>query len=370
MTILRKVIYVYFTSMFALFACNESQKKEDAQLKETAAQEKKARRFFSDTSFWNQPIPDNPEIDPRTGKWIEMLKQEPTGEHFGITCNQWTVPVYEVDEYTPYVQVNLHYLKAHEFDTWQPVQDHKHFGHGPDFNPVPIPKGAMPDPEGDAHFAVVDWNRMLAWDMWALRKLEDGTWESNTGMVYRLDGDGVFDYEKLGFVDGESCHFYGPSRAAAVPVIAGLIRYDEVMAGEIRHKLSCASRYAGYKEFTYPAAWTDGFTEGGIPEGAVIQLDPELDLGMFNLTPEEIVVAKALQEYGMVVVDVAGGQPIYAEGLYHDPDRTWDGKLREWEDTAGINSIPFDHYRVLKIKEPVYKGDARSRHKSYWNDED
>ena len=27
----------------------------------------------------------------------------------------------------------------------------------------------------------------------------------------------------------------------------------------------------------FPAAWTDGFTEGGIPEGTVIQLDPALD---------------------------------------------------------------------------------------------
>ena len=31
---------------------------------------------------------------------------------------------------------------------------------------MPIPKAAVPDPEEDAHFAVVDWGRMQAWDMW------------------------------------------------------------------------------------------------------------------------------------------------------------------------------------------------------------
>lgn len=58
--------------------------------------------------------------------------------------------------------------------------------------------------------------------------------------------------------------------------MAVLIMYDEVRQGEIRHKLSCASRYVGYREFCYPASWTDVFIQGGIPEGAVIKLDPEL----------------------------------------------------------------------------------------------
>ncbi len=325
------------------------------------------RRFFSDQSFWNQPIPAEAEIDPRSAQWIEMLKQEPTGEYFGINFRQYTIPVYEVDESTLMVRVKYHYLTPVEKRTWVTVAERNRFGHGPDFNPVPIPAGAVPDSASDAHLAVVDWKRKLAWDMWGLRKLADGSWESNTGMVYRLDGDGVFDGFQLGYVDGESVHFHGPSRAAGVPAIAGLIMYDEVMAGEIRHKLSCATRYAAYKEFVYPASWTDGFVEGGIPEGAVIQLDPNLDLSQFELTPEEQVIAKALQVYGMVVVDVAGGQPIYAEGLYGHPNKSWEGKLRDWD--GGINSIPYDHYRVLKIENPQSRGDERSRsNMRYWGE--
>ncbi|NJK86228.1 MAG: hypothetical protein HC906_09910 [Bacteroidales bacterium] len=198
---------------------------------------------------------------------------------------------------------------------------------------------------------------MIAWDMWGFRKRADGSWESNTGMKYKLDGSGVYDGDELNIVDNESVHFHGPSRAAGVPAIAGLIMYDEVVYDkEIRHKLAIATRFNALQEFIYPARWTDGFVEGGIPEGAVIQLNPDLDLNQFDLLPGEIIVAKALQKYGAVVVDIAKGTPLYAEGLWGHPGKSWDGILRK---TEGINSIPLDHYRVLKTGETTKKGDVR-----------
>ncbi|MDP4238356.1 MAG: hypothetical protein Q8904_02660 [Bacteroidota bacterium] len=317
------------------------------------------KRFFSDTSFWNQPLPQNPEIDPNSSRWIIMLKQEPTGENFGISCNKWTVPVYEVDSSTPVYEIKKHYLTKGEKLNWATIRNF--FGHGPGFDKVPVPVAASPDPENDAHFAVVDRTHKIGWDMWAFRKLPDGSFESKTGMTYPLDGPGVYNTESYNIIDGESVHFHGPSRAAGVPIIAGLIMYDEVMAGEIRHKLSCATRYGAFQEFVYPATWTDGTVDGGIPEGAVIQLDPTLDLSRFGLTWEETIVAKALQRYGMVVVDMAEGQPIYAEGLWGHSGKSWKGKLREWD--GGINSIPYDCYRILKIKNSVYRGDAKSKKK-------
>lgn len=326
------------------------------------------KRFFSDDSFWNQPISAKAEIDPNSDRWIQMLELEPSGENFGTVFRQWTIPVYEADEQTEYIHVNQHALSEEEKAVWVASRNRTHFGHGPDFNPVPIPEGARPDLEDDAHFCVVDWNRGLGWDMWGLYQKEDGSWESKTGMCFRLDGDGTFDAEELGYVDNESVHFHGPSRAAGVPAAAGLIRYDEVQSGKIRHKLSCATRFAAKQTFVYPASWTDGYIEGGIPEGAVIQLDPDLDLSAFELTEEERIIAVALQEYGMVVVDIAQGQPIYAEGLWGHPEKSWEGKLTEWED-RGINSIPYRHYRVLKVENPINRGDIRTSwpsHKNVW----
>jgi hypothetical protein len=321
-------------------------------------QKPKSRRFFSDSSIWNQPIPDTPEIDPKSDYYISLLAGDPSGKNFGINLTRYAIPVFEADETTPRTTVKHRFLSERQKRNWK--TDREKFGHGREFDsgPVPIPAVAEPDTGSDMHMAVIDWKGMVAWDMWLARKLPDGTWESNTGMKYPLDGTGVFDPAEFSVKDGESIHFHGPGRAAGVPIIAGLILYDEVQSGEIRHRIACATRFNAYKEFTFPATWTDGHYPGGIPEGAVMQLDPSLDLLQFDLLPGERVVARALQKYGMVNVDNAGGSPLYGENLNHDPrGRSWNGILREWD--GGIVSIPVKHYRVLKIKNVVHRGDGK-----------
>lgn len=326
---------------------------------------KHKKRFFNETSFWNQPIRAGAEIDERSAEWIALLTTEPNMANMGINVYHWTIPVYEVDDKTPTYPIYRHRLSKDEQEHW--VTQREFFGHGPGFGEnVPVPDNAIPDPEEDAHFAVVDWQKKIAWDMWGFRFRPDGTYESNTGMKYSLAGDGVFKTEDLNIINGESVHFHGPSRASGVPAIAGLIMYDEIKQGRIAHKLAAATRFAAFQEFVYPAAWADGYTPGGIPEGAVIQLDPELDLTQFELTAGELIVAKALQEYGAVFVDVAQGTPLYAEGLWGHPEKSWDGILREWD--AGICTIPIDHYRILKVGTTIKKGDSRSLKYPYWEE--
>ncbi len=320
------------------------------------------RRFFSDDSFWNQPIAPDAAVDPHTPRWIKLLASEPTGAGFSVNSVQWTIPVYEVDRATPLVKVNLLEIPPAEQVHWHTTRTH--FGHGAGFDLVPIPAAAAPDPKGDAHLAVVDWARNLVWDMWALSRNPDGSWKSATGMVYAADGPGVFSTAAIGVQNGESVHFHGPSRAAGVPAVAGLIMYDEVMAGEIRHKIAAASRFCAFQEFVFPAAWTDGFTEGGIPEGTVIQLDPGLDLSPFTLTREERIVCVALQRYGMVLVDIAEGQPVYAEGLWGHPGKTWKDKLPHG--AGGIFKIPLAHFRMIQAGPVTRQGDGRSKFSPVW----
>jgi hypothetical protein len=319
-----------------------------------------AKRFFAKSSFWNQPIDLGAEVDPRSDQYMGLLAGEPNGP-FGINLQRWTVPVYEVDSSVPRQRVQPRAYGDEELGArgskWVGVGDR--FGHHPEFDRrgVPVPKDVRPSPAGDAHLAIVDWSRMRAWDMWGALLNDDGSLAANTGMTYTLDGDGVFKTSDFPITDGESIHFYGPSRAAGVPAIAGLIMYDEVGEGEMNHKLACATRFNAYKEFVYPATWTDGHLDGGLPEGAVIQLDPDLNVDQFDLTAGERVVARAFQRYGAVNVDNAGGNTLYAEGLWAKPGRMWGGVLT----ATGLMSIPIDHYRVLKLGEVVRMGDSRRR---------
>ena len=123
------------------------------------------------------------------------------------------------------------------------------------------------------------------------------------------------------------------------------------------------ARFPALQEFVFPAAWTDGPVKDGIPEGAVIQLDPDLDLSPFDLLPGERVVARAMQRYGMVIVDYAGGSTLYGEGLWGSSTKSWKGILRDHG--QGLDRIGAEHYRVLRLPPVTRRGDARSLQRPY-----
>jgi hypothetical protein len=339
----------YFLALIVFFsACiNQVDKKID-----------EPPRFFSDDSFWNQPIPEEAVIDPRSDYWISLLERDPSGENFGLNIKSYTIPIYEVDSKNIPFQKLKH--RSMEKDFGQPIMQK---GHEPEFDSigVPITPNMLPSPGTDMHVAIIDWEENLAWDMFWVKRLEDGTWVSATGMIYPLDGSGVFQTSDFEVKINESIHGYGPGVAAGMPIIAGVIRYDLVKYGKIRHKLAGALRYVAYQEYVFPASWTDGNFEGGIPEGAVIQLDPSLDLSKFDLTEGEKVVAKALQEYGLVIVDFSVGSTIRAEYLDKSASKSWDGILRGWDEPGGIKSIPVKHYRVLKVENVQKGGDKKKK---------
>jgi len=318
-------LFLALSIILTATACQSNKKQTENQIQ---------NRFFSDDSFWNQPIPENAETDPQSDHYISLLKKDHSRQNFGINLYNYTIPVYEVDSSVPLIKVGNH--------------PRHNFRHHPSFDSigVPIPVDFKPSPGSDQHATIIDRKKMLAWDMFLVEKDSTGHWVSCTGVIVPLDGPGVFNKSDFAVKDDESIHQYGPSRAAGVPSFAGTIMYDEVIAGEINHKLSCALRFVALKEYVFPAIWTDGNFPGGVPEGSVIQLDPDLDLSKFDLLPGELAVAKALQKYGMVVVDFAAGNVLYGEGLWIYPDKTWDGLLRDW--SGGISNIPLEHYRVLK----------------------
>ncbi|MEE9432303.1 MAG: hypothetical protein V3V16_14740, partial [Melioribacteraceae bacterium] len=128
------------------------------------------------------------------------------------------------------------------------------------------------------------------------------------------------------------------------------------------HKLCGALRFVAFQEYVFPATWTDGNFDGGIPEGATIQLDPSLNLAQFNLTEGELVVAKALQKYGLVIIDFSVGTTIIAEWLGWQQDKSWDGVLRGWKIEGGIKSIPVKNYRVLKVENVQKGGDEKKEY--------
>jgi hypothetical protein len=331
-----------------------------------------AKRFFSEDSFWNTKIEENPKILSQSDHFIDLLYEADKEKGFHINLHSWTIPVYEVNKDTPTVNVGKRMMdhtgegKAFYMNSKAFIKGNHPLGHGRDFGiDVPIPENALPDKESDSHMALVDYERGIAWDMWAAERKNDGTWWSCTGMKYELYGSGVFDPKDFEIHNGESIHLYGPSRASGVPIIAGLIMYDELKKGKIEHKLACACEKVGLLEHYFPPAiWTDGAYPNGIPEGAVIQLDPELDLDDFGLSREEKIIAKALQEYGAVMTDYSGGVTLYGEGLWSNNEKGWTDILEE----NGLRKIPFNKYRFIQSGKKVEKGMVPMPHHLLFNE--
>lgn len=307
--------------------------------------------FFSPDSFWNTPLPVQVPVHPDNPRFMELSRWSTPAPGVHINLHEWTIPLFVADELTPRRHVGRRLRTEaygqHFLANSRPYLTADHVeGHHPSFGPgIPIPPAAEPDGQTDAHLAIIDPTQRMAWDMWAAHRNHCGDWESCTGIAYSLDGSGVFDPAEFPAHNGESIHLYGPGRATGVPIIAGLILHEEILAGRIEHKLAFACRCSGLLAHHFPPAiWTDGSVPGGPPAGILFQLDPALDLDALNLTAGARVVARALQEYGAVLVDYADGFTLYGEGLWNDPPRRrWDGMLTE----DALFGIDWMHYRYL-----------------------
>lgn len=306
---------------------------------------------FAADSFWNTPIPADAALHPQSERWCGLLAQRCGGAGVHINLHAWTIPVVEAEAGTPMVRVERRIQRWSETTGFIAASRHRlrepghPLGHAPGFAGAPIPAHARPDPAMDGHLLVVDRAAGMAYDMWAAERGADGGWSACTGISYPIAGSGVFDRATVAVGEGESVHLYGPGRASGVPLLAGLIRHHEVLAGRIAHRLAFATDCSAWRRHAFPALWTDGWLPGGIPQGSVLQLDPGLDLRAFALGPAELTVARALQEFGAVLVDVATGCTLYGEGLWHRAGAGWRGLL----DEDGLRRIPFTAWRVLAL---------------------
>jgi hypothetical protein len=294
-------------------------------------------RPFSDGSPWNTPIGPTPELEADSAALIEDLKNcSPWGPHLDINIDGYSVPLYWADASTPKVEVKCTY-GGYGFPG----------DNGFDASAlVPIPPGAEPDPESDHHLLILDRDTQLEWGMWNVTHDANG-WTCGLGATMDLTGTGVRP-----IAEGNPTWYTsaGP-RACGFPLVAGLIRPDEVEAGEIRHALVLAYRHIRAGWYTPPASTgqarvgDDAIKTRGIPCGGRVQLDPSIDLDTLGLDDAGKVIARALQVYGAYVGDYSGAISLYAD---NSPDARayWSTRLDSYEFN---NKLDLSWLRVIKL---------------------
>ncbi len=305
-------------------------------------------RPFSDDSPWNQPIPANAAVHPENDQIMSTVTSEASNLRL---ANSYTPPVWVVNaDNMPFFFADSPY----PFDTWDQSLD------GRTEAGVPIDATMWPENTGDGHIVVVDPYRKLSWEMSRYTGIVDGLIRCSTFNIWDVTGKGVGDPN-----EGFRWQARG-GRGAGFPVIAGLIRPEELEHGVIDHALVFIFSMNREDWFVYPAARTDGAYVGTqYPmEGMRFQLDPSLteaDFDAWGLTREAKVVARALQKYGMYLGDNGGAMALQFQLLDPDPD-VHASKMEAMFPgfSRAIRRIPTDRFRVIDTGYEPTQGGGKS----------
>jgi hypothetical protein len=177
--------------------------------------------------------------------------------------------------------------------------------------PIPpdakIEGGANADPNSDRHVLVLDTtgapNDCTLYELYhGFKNANDSGWTADNGAVFHLGSNALR-------TDG-----WTSSDAAGLPVVPGLVRWDEASAGEINHALrfTLSSTYQGY---IHPATHAAGSSNASLPPmGLRVRLNASFDTS--SMSGPALAIAKAMQKYGLILAD--NGSNWYISGETND----------------------------------------------------
>lgn len=264
------------------------------------------KRFFPDDNPWNKDIARAP-VDPNSARLIASIGlDKPLHPDFGayFRGGPHGIPYVVVTGSQPKVPIKFRY----DYES--------------DPGPYPIPPDAPIEGGGDLdcdrHVLVVDKDNWKLYELFDAHRDGDG-WRAGSGAVFDLASNRMRP-------DG-----WTSADAAGLPVLPGLVRYDEVMEQkEIRHALRFTVEKTR-RAYVHPAThFASPHTDESLPPmGMRVRLRADFD---YSAYPAECqVILRALQKYGMFVADNGGDW--FVSGA---PDRRWsDWNLRALKKVRG-----------------------------------
>jgi hypothetical protein len=288
---------------------------------------------YSRTSIWNTPIGPSPKYDVHSAEMVANLKLSHDGKI--VTAGEaYNYPVYFADEQTPRWDVPCLINKCTIASSDQNVIRTQMIQN------VPIPVEAQPSEDTDARMIIIDKSTNTEYDLWKAQRTATG-WVAGNVSLYNILWDGT--------------PVMHSARGSGLPSYAGLLRPWEIRQGRIEHALAFGYTETAADKCVFPASKTDGksMLPFAIPEGARLQLDPSLtdvDFDQMGLDSTGKIIARALQEYGMILVDTSGSFKIYLEDLINNPyasEKWTDPELDLTKES--IYNIPYTAFRVLEL---------------------
>ena len=252
---------------------------------------------FPASNWWHADISRLP-VHPRSKAWLSHMstgrKLHPDfGPSYGDGPD-YGIPITVVDGKHAKVRVTFEY--ASESDK------------------VAYPLGADTRIEGgrsssgDKHAIIVDRSSCRLYETWNTRKV-GSTWHAGSGATWSLRSNAL---RPNGWTSAD---------AAGLPILPGLLRWNEVKAGKIDHAIRFTTDVTGNRHL-WPARHHAGSTNSRSypPMGARFRLKAGYDAS--RLGPQARVVVAAMKKYGLVLAD--NGSPWYFQG---EQNAAWPERL-------------------------------------------
>ena len=178
-----------------------------------------------------------------------------------------------------------------------------------DRGPYIIPEDAPLEGSTDSHVLVLNTRQCVLYELFAAAHDAPGRWQAGSAAIFDLTSNRL---RPAGWTSAD---------AAGLPILPGLVRYDEVSSGRIAHALRFTARQTR-RAYVWPARHYASYsTDRRLPPmGQRFRLRTSFDTASFSA--EARVILTALKEYGMILADNGGSW--FLSGA---PDSRWPGGL-------------------------------------------
>lgn len=275
---------------------------------------------FPANSPWNTDISTAP-VDPRSDAIIHFI-----GANVGVHPDFGAGLYHGSTIGIPYSIVG----------SQQPPIDVNYTASGAESDPGPMPIAVTapiegyPNPgTGDRHVLVLDNANCFVYELYDSHP-QATSWNAASGAAWDLLSNEQRPYT------------WTSADAAGLPVFPGLVRYDEVSAGQIPHALRFTLKNS-QAAFIPPAShWAANSSSSlAAPMGMRMRLKASFDVSGFSAKNQ--VILDALKKYGMIMAD--NGSNMEISGA---PDDRWDNN-----DLHHLGQVTTSDFEVIQMT-PLY----------------
>ena len=197
------------------------------------------------------------------------------------------------------------------------------YGDESDPGPYPIPGNAPIENGSDRHVLVVQREDCKLYELYHAA-FNGERWQASSGAIFDLNSNALRP------------DYWTSTDAAGLPILPGLVRYDEVASGEIKHALRFTVQET-QRGFIHPATHfaSDSTNPNLPPMGLRLRLKANYDIS--NFTGQSRVILEALKKYGLIVAD--NGSDWFITGA---SDTRWND-----EDLNQLKTVPGNAFEAV-----------------------